>query len=39
MVSGGFFIDFFFGRAARLAESQFPEQGLNPGHSSESTKS
>ena len=30
------FFFFFFGDATRLAGSQFPDQGLNPGHSSES---
>ena len=29
----------FFGQAMKLAGSEFPDQGLNPGHSSESTKS
>ena len=27
---------FFFGRTTWLAGSQFPDQGLNPGHSSKS---
>ena len=30
---------FFFGRAVQLAVSQFPDQGLNLGHSSESAES
>ena len=29
----------FFGHAARLAGSQFPDWGLNPGHGSESPES
>ena len=29
----------FFGRVARLAGSQFPDQGLNQGHGGESPKS
>ena len=36
---GGLFFFFNLGRAAWLAESQFPDQGSNPGHGSESTKS
>ena len=43
-VSGGFlfsfsFSFFFFGHAARLAGSQFPNRGLNPGPGSENTES
>ena len=34
-----FFLFFNLGRAAWLAESQFPDQGSNPGRGSESTKS
>ena len=34
-----YFIIFFFGHAAQLVGSQFPDQGLNMGHSSESTES
>ena len=36
-----FFLSFFlcFGRTAQLVGSQFPDQGLNPGHGSENTKS
>lgn len=30
---------FFFGHASRLAGSQFPDLGLNPGHGSESPES
>ena len=30
---------FFFGCPVRLAESQFPDQGLNPDHSSEHPES
>ena len=30
---------FFFGHTMRLAGSQFPDQGLNPGHGSESAES
>ena len=29
----------FFGHTVQLAGSQFPDQGLNPGHSSESPES
>lgn len=36
---GGLFFFFNLGRAAWLAESQFPDQGLNPGHSTESPES
>ena len=32
-------IFFFFGCTARLVGSQLPDQGLNPGHSSESPES
>ena len=39
-LSGGLVhIFFFFGHTARLAGSQFPDQGLNPGHGSESLES
>ena len=34
-----FNINFFFGHATWLAGSQFPNEGLNPGHASESAKS
>ena len=33
------FCNFFFGLTAQLAGSQFPDQGLNPGHGSESLES
>ena len=34
-----FFNFFFFGHATQFAGSQFPHQGLNPGHDSESLES
>ena len=34
-----FFFFFYFGHAARFAGCQFPDQGLNLGHSNESAES
>ena len=34
-----FVLQLFFGLTAQLAGSQFPDQGLNPGHGSESLES
>ena len=38
-LSHGFYLFIYFGRATWLAGSQFHDQGLNPGHSSESPES
>ena len=36
---GHFYLSFFFGRVMNLVGSQFSDQGLNPGHVSESLES